>query len=139
MSLGYTTLNDFISHDGDGGSVGPIKTANTAKDGTGTVNTLLTAGAGGSRVNRLRFMAAGSNVRSLARIFINNGSTPATASNNVLYKEIALPATVINELEPQPEVVVAPNLMLAAGYKLLVVIATAVAAGWYCSAERDDF
>ena len=46
--------------------------ANTAMDGTGTVVTIFTADAtNGGRCDEIRFKAAGTNVTTVARIFIN--------------------------------------------------------------------
>ena len=58
-------------------------TANTAKDGTGTVLNVFTSDAtNGGFVQRIRFRSAGTNIATVARVFINNGSansTPAAA------------------------------------------------------------
>ena len=46
--------------DGNGGTAGPLKTQNTAMDGTGTVLTVFTADAtNGGFVQRIRFRAVG--------------------------------------------------------------------------------
>ena len=60
-----------------------LTTANTAKDGTGTTQLIFTAGADGGRVERIRVRALGTNVATVLRIFINNGSAPTVAANNV--------------------------------------------------------
>src|SRR5262245_51311965 len=70
-----------------------ITSANTAMDGTGTVVGVFTAGANGGYVRRLRIKALGTNVASVLRIFINNGSTNGTATNNVLFGELTLAAS----------------------------------------------
>jgi hypothetical protein len=120
-----------------------LTAANTALDGTGTVGTVFTSDAtNGGRIERLRCMALGTNVASVARFFINNGSTNTTASNNVLIGEIALPATTAINTAPVTnvsQIYELPNntidqtafpLVLPPGYKINVVIATAVSAGW---------
>lgn len=118
-----------------------LTAANTAMDGTGTVGTAFTADAtNGGRVERLRCMAAGTNVASVARIFINNGSTNTTAANNFLVAEILLPATTASnsvlvnaavpvELANSNDQSAFP-MVLPPGYKILVVLGTAVSAGW---------
>jgi len=65
-------------------SWGTVTTANTAKDGTGTVVTVFTAGADGSRIDQIKVRALGTNVATVIRFFVNNGSTNATAANNSL-------------------------------------------------------
>lgn len=117
-----------------------IATANTAKDGSGTVVTAFTADAtNGSYVQRIRFRAAGSNVVTVARIFVNNGSANSTPANNILYDEITLPATTLSETAALALYELPLNLVLPAGYKILVTIGTTVAAGYYVSCVGGDY
>ena len=52
-----------------------IATANTARDGTGTVSAaLFTVGANGSRVDDLRIVAAGTTTAGVVRMFIHDGT-----------------------------------------------------------------
>jgi hypothetical protein len=113
-----------------------IKTANTAKDGTGSATVLFTAGANGSRVERVRVKASGTNVATVLRLFINNGSAPETAVNNILYTEATIAATTLSEAAmlaltefPNTTDTTAFPMVLPAGYKLLATIGTTVAAG----------
>lgn len=116
-----------------------ITTANTAKDGTGTVLTVFTAGANGSYVQRVRFRPSGTSVQTVARLFINNGSTNATAANNILFDEITLSAITVSETAAQPSFEIPLNFALPAGYKLNITIGTTVAAGFYVSAIGGDY
>ena len=116
-----------------------ITTANTAKDGTGTVLLVYTAGTNGSYVQRVRFRPSGTSVQTVARLFINNGSTNATAANNILFDEITLSAITISETAAQPSFEIPMNFALPAGYKLNITIGTTVAAGWYVSAIGGDY
>jgi hypothetical protein len=110
-----------------------ITTANTAKDGTGTVLTVFTANVDGAFVQRIRFRSAGTNIATVARVFINNGSTNATAANNILYDEITLAATTLSEVAALPVYELPLNFALPAGYVLNVTLGTTVAAGYYVS------
>lgn len=110
-----------------------ITTANTAKDGTGTVLTVFTTGVDGGFVQRIRFRSAGTNIATVARVFINNGSTNATAANNILYDEITLAATTLSEVAAQPVYELPLNFALPAGYVLNVTLGTTIAAGYYVS------
>lgn len=110
-----------------------ITTANTAKDGTGTVLTVFTADVDGAFVQRMRFRSAGTNIATVARVFINNGSTNATAANNILFDEITLAATTISEVAAQPVYELPLNFALPAGYKLNVTLGTTIAAGYFVS------
>lgn len=110
-----------------------ITTANTAKDGTGTVLTVFTANVDGAFVQRIRFRSAGTNIATVARVFINNGSTNATPANNILYDEITLAATTLSETAAQPVYELPLNFALPAGYVLNVTLGTTVAAGYFVS------
>ena len=111
-----------------------ITTANTAKDGTGTVATVFTADAtNGGFIQKVRFRAAGTNVATVARLFINNGATNATAANNILYEEITLPTTTLSETAQLLNQEITLGFALPPGYKLLVTIGTTVVAGYYVS------
>lgn len=111
-----------------------LTTQNTAKDGTGTVLTCFTADAtNGGFVQRIRFRAAGTNIATVARVFINNGSTNATAANNILYDEITLASTTLSEVAALAVYELPLNFALPPGYKLNVTLGTTVAAGYYVS------
>lgn len=126
--------------DGNGGAAGPLKTANTAKDGTGTVLTVFTADATeGGFVRNVRIRAAGTNVATVLRLFINNGSTNATIANNVLFEELTLAASTLSEVAALQNYDIPMNLGLPAGYKLNVTIGTTIAAGVSCSAVGGKY
>ena len=116
-----------------------VTTANTAKDGTGTVLTVWTAGTNGSYIQRVRFRPSGTSVQTVARLFINNGSTNATAANNILFDEITLSAITVSETAAQPSFEIPMNFAIPAGYVLNITIGTTVAAGWYVSAIGGDY
>jgi hypothetical protein len=111
-----------------------LNTANTAKDGTGTVATVFTGNAAGNAagnfVQRLIARSLGTNVATVMRVFINNGSVNTTAANNNLIAEISLPATTLSEVAAQSDFVLPLNFVVPAGYKVLCTLGTAVAAGY---------
>lgn len=49
-----------------------ISTANANRDGTGTLGTLMTAGAGGSRIDRIRINATSTTTAGAIRLFIGS-------------------------------------------------------------------
>lgn len=111
---------------------GTISAANTAKDGTGTVVTVFTADATeGGRIERVKVRALGTNVATVMRFFVNNGSTNATAANNSLIFEATIAATTLSEVAAlvDNDIKFPDPISLPAGYKLNVTIGTAVAAG----------
>jgi hypothetical protein len=117
-----------------------ITAANTAMDGTGTVVTVFTAGANGSYVRRLRVKAQGTNQANVMRVFVNNGSTNATAANNALFGELALVgSTASNSALVGPDAEYLMNLVLPAGYVINVCMGVTSAAGWIVSAEGGNY
>lgn len=108
-----------------------LTTANTATDGTGTVVTAFTADAtNGGFVQRLRMRALGSNIATVARVFINNGSTNATPANNTLWDEISLPVTTATASASLGMFEIPLGFALPPGYKINVTLGTTVGGGW---------
>lgn len=117
-----------------------VATANTAKDGTGTVDTVFTADAtNGSYLQKLIVRPRGTNIASVLRVFLNNGSTNATAANNCLIAELSLPATTNTEVAAIAGFELPINLPLDAGYKVNVTLGTTVAGGYAVSAHGGDY
>ena len=118
-----------------------VLAANTTTDLTsGTIYQVFSADATeGSRVDYLQIMALGTNVATVLRIWINNGSTTATAANNVMYKNITLPATTVSQTAQLTEQQVGLDLSLPPGYKLSVTLGTAVAAGYGITAVGGKY
>ena len=117
-----------------------VATANTAKDGTGTVDTVFTADAtNGSYLQKLIVRPLGTNIASVLRVFLNNGSTNATAANNCLIAELSLPATTNSEVAAIAGFELPINLPIEAGYKVNVTLGTTVAGGYAISAHGGDY
>ena len=117
-----------------------LTAANTAKDGTGTVATVFTADAtNGGKVKKLIARAIGTNVATVLRIFVNNGSTNATPGNNVLIAEMTLSATTLSEVAALASYELPLDLDMPAGYKLNCTIGTTVSAGYMLSAVGSKF
>lgn len=112
-------------------SAAALTTANSAVDGTGTVVTVFTADTtNGGWCEEIFWAPLGTNVVTVGRIFLNNGSTNTVAANNSMINQITLPATTLNNAAalfvPRTPI----RLALAPGYKINVVIGTTVAAGF---------
>lgn len=112
-----------------------ITSAQNTYDGAGANDTLVfTADAtNGSFVQRLRFKAKGTNVATVARVYINNGSVNTTAANNVFYGEFSLPAITISANASTGDFDYPLNFALPPGWRIYVGLGTAVAAGWTVS------
>jgi hypothetical protein len=105
-------------------------TANTALDGTGTVIGFFTAGANGSRVNRIRVVHRGTNIATVLRIFVNNGSTNGTAGNNSLVHEVTMAANTLSQTAASIFQDLPVNIVLKPAYVLNYTVGTTVATGF---------
>lgn len=117
--------------------IASASTANTAFDGTGTLNTSVweafTADAtNGSFVRSVvaKITSTGVGVASVLRLFINNGSTNGTATNNGLFKELSLPAITATQTAATPDFEIPMNILLPAGYRILYTFGTAPVNTW---------
>lgn len=95
-------------------AVAQIATANTNRDGTGTIGTVYSAGANGGRVEYIRIQAAGTTTAGVIRLFIHDGSAYR------LWKEILVSAiTPSASVEAySAEYVPSVALVLPTGYSL---------------------
>jgi len=109
-----------------------LTTANTTTDlTTGTTYSVFTTDAtNGGYVQKLRFRPLGTNVATVARIWLNNGSTTSTAANNTLWDEISLAATTVSQTSSLSVYEVPINVALPPGYKIYITLGTAVSAGY---------
>lgn len=129
-------------------SWGKATAADTTQDGTSAgVVSVFTAGANGSYIRSFTFQpisTSGSTTTNTAagRIYINNGSSIGTATNNVLEFEIQLGATVVNLTAT------APAFNIVVPYFIQIPINYVVAFGctsfasntqWNCIATGGDY
>lgn len=98
-----------------------------------------TAGADGSFVRRLKFVAKGTNTASVARIYLNNGSVNTTATNNQFFGQLSLPATTAINTAATSEVEYSMEVMLPATFRIYVGLGTTVAAGWVVTAVAGNY
>lgn len=109
---------------------GTLLTANTAKDGTGTVVTVWTADATeGGRIEEIIARALGTNVATVLRFFVNNGSSNAVAANNSLIYELTIAASTLSEVAALVHNLYSIAKSLPPGYKINCAIGTTIAAG----------
>ena len=115
-------------------------TANTATDGTGTTSLLVTAGSNGSKIEDVTIIASGAATATVVRFFLNNGSTPSSAANNVLIHEETF-ATVASLSQTAASVsnTWRANLVMQAGYRLYVTQGTTTATALQVCAVGGDY
>ena len=109
-----------------------LLTANTAKDGTGTVVTLVTAGNDGAKFDGVNIAYTGTSVATTLKLFLNNGGATTTAANNTLIKTINVPAnTLASEVNSAADFFTAAlsggSLMMPPNYKITACIGITVA------------
>jgi len=99
-------------------AIAQVSAANTARDGTGTVVTVFTAGASGSRIDRITIEAVATTTAGMIRLFVNDGS------NSRLWREVSVSAitpsgtvaTFTTEINSSNSAL--PLLILPNGYSL---------------------
>lgn len=110
-----------------------IATANTNRDGTGTIGTVKTAGTNGSRIDSIRIQASVATTAGVIRLFIYDGST------YYLLKEVLVDAiTPSVSIEAFSADLSYPDgLFLPAGYSLRA--STHIAETFKVIAQGGDF
>lgn len=120
-----------------------LTAANTTADLTsGTTYLLFTAEAtNGSFVQRVRFRStpAGTTTATVVRIWLNNGSSTGTATNNILFDELTLPATTASSTASTIGYEIPLGFALPAGWKIYATIHTASANGWAATVIAGDY
>lgn len=136
----YSLLGDVSNNDGTTFGAA-ITTATGDYTGASADHQLVhTADAtNGSYVRRLRFQAIGTNVATVARIYLNNGSANTTAANNVIYGQQSLPATTASNTAATVEIDYPMELALPPGFRIYVGVATTVASGWVVTAVAGQY
>lgn len=129
----FTKQGD-LSTNGTTGMSQAITLAAADYTGIGANNALVfTATAlDGGYVSRLRLTPSGTNVAAVMRVYLNNGLTNATATNNAFFGEISLPATTVSTTAALPSVDYQIGFALPPGWRIYVGLGAAVAAGWTC-------
>lgn len=132
--------NPIFSSTPNAGALGVKLTSGTNNyDGTSGTTLLYTAGANGSFVQKITIKALGSNVATVIRLFLNNGSTVGTAANNAFFVEFTLPlSTAIANAQTQAYEFVL-NKTIPANFLIYGLLATTVAAGYAVSIDGGDF
>lgn len=112
-----------------------VSAFNTTKDlTTGTTYSVFVADAtSGGYVQRIRFRPLGTNQATVARVFINNGSSTGTAANNVLFDEVSLAATTVSETSALSTTELPLNFALPPSYRLFVTLGVTASAGYAVS------
>jgi len=113
-------------------------TANTAQDGTSSATSMYSVyqadATNGGWLSGVNFQSAGSPAATVARIYISSITgaltmgTTNTAANTFLFKEVTLPVTTLSQTAAAPNFYVPMNIMMPAGYRILVSFGTSTGA-----------
>lgn len=119
----------------------PIITANTTTDLTsGTIYLIHTADSTeGGYVQKVRLLPLGTNVATVARLWINNNGDTGTATNNSLLEEITMPTTTVSQVAKLTEQEMAIAMALPPSYRLYITLGTTVAAGFHAVAVAGKY
>lgn len=136
-----TPVNSWVSGAAANAAT-PGVTANTTKDLTsGTIYGPIFTGKAvdGSRLDFIKVRPLGTNVGTVVRVWLNNGSATGTAANNALYLERTLSTTTLSESTELPDIILPLNISVPAGYRVYATFGTAVAAGFHLTAVGGDY
>ena len=84
-----------------------VTTANTNRDGTGTIVTVLTAGASGTRIDDIYMVGTGTTTAGVIRLFVHDGTNARLLSE-----------TLVTAITPSTTVHVWSNTLLSQGIVL---------------------
>lgn len=113
---------------------GNLLGANSAVDGTGTFVEVFSADTTyGSFVEKIVITPKGTNVATVARIFLDNLTT------KILAKEATCLATTISQVAALNPIEIQLNIILPPSFKLQMTLGTAVAAGFSVTVFGGDY
>jgi hypothetical protein len=119
---------------------GLVVSANTTTDLTsGTIYPVFTGGTNGSYLQKIRFRHLTTNVATVARVWINNGSTTGTATNNTLWDEITIAANTVSQTAAAINYELPLGFALPAGYIIYVTLGTGIAGGLKVTVIGGDY
>lgn len=118
----------YVASNGTANGGATITTANTAKDGSGTVATVFTADAtNGGYIKGLKVTPKAANVQTVLRVFITSGTSQTPAY--MFGGGVTIFATTNSETARLDDYYVPIDLILAPGTKVNCTIGTTVAGG----------
>lgn len=106
-----------------------ISTANTARDGTGTIGTVFTAGTSGSRIDGIEIQATGTTTAGMVRLFISDGT------NHRLFAEVPVVAVTPSATIPAFSTLVQGN---ATGLVNITPLPINIPTGWSLRASTHN-
>lgn len=93
----------------------------------------------GSFVQGIRWKHAGTNIATVARVYINNSSGTTVAGNNTLITEQMLPAITASTAASMQDIYTPLNNALGPGQRILTGLGTSVASGWFATVFGGNY
>jgi hypothetical protein len=126
--MAANTAPIYVLSNGTANSGATLTTANTAKDGSGTVATVFTADAtNGGYIRGLRITPKGTNVQTVLRVFVTEGTSQTPA--RMFSGGMTIFATTNTETARLDDYYLPMDLVLAPGTKVNCTLGTTVAGG----------
>ena len=136
-----TPVNTWVSGPAANAAT-PGVTANTTTDLTsGTIYGPIFTGKAvdGSRLDFIKLKALGTNVQTVVRVWINNGSATGTAANNTLYMERTIASTSVSQTIELADITLQLSIRMPPNYRIYATFGTAVAAGFHLTGIGGDY
>jgi hypothetical protein len=136
-----TPVNTWVSGPAANAAT-PGVTANTTTDLTsGTIYGPIFTGKAvdGSRLDFIKLKALGTNVQTVVRVWINNGSATGTAANNTLYMERTIASTSVSQTLELADITLQLSISIPPNYRIYATFGTAVAAGFHLTGIGGDY
>jgi hypothetical protein len=94
----------------------------------------------GGYIQKIRVKPLGSNVATVLRVFITNGSSlTGSNDNHTLWDELTIPATTAIQTAALPTYDLPMGFALPAGYTVVVTVGTTVSAGFRVTAVGGKY
>ena len=106
-----------------------ISTANTNRDGTGTLGTVFTADTSGSRIDGIEIQATGTTTAGMVRLFVSDGT------NHRLFAEVPVVATTPSATVPAFSAFIQGN---ATGLVNITPLPISIPTGWSLRASTHN-
>ena len=93
----------------------------------------------GGFIEGIWFTPIGTNTASVARVYVNNGSTNTTAANNRYLGAQTLPATTATNVAAETRIFFPIGQALKPGFRIYAGLGTTVAAGWVACPQAGQY
>lgn len=127
----YSRVGSVSNNNGTGMNQLVTAAANDTTGVSANNSLIFTADAtNGSYIVKIRLKPGGTNIASVMRFYLNNGSANTTATNNTYFDEVSLPATTASIVSALVAIDLPCGFAIDPAFRLYMGLGTAVSAGW---------